>query len=299
MNKSYRSIWNEKVGTFVAVAETAMASGKKSSGAVWSLEADSGSTSALRNEKFVARAATGVGAAVFMMLGSSSAWADAFYAGCGTGTNYAVTTSGGTTATANYCNLAQTLGLGSFNGLLLADDNVSPTAWMAMGNGVISMGANSRIQMTQYLDMANHSIIGVLSGSISSGSTDAINGGQLFSVSTSVSTAITSMSTSVSTGLGSLSTNLGSLSTGWNSSSISLSTGLGSLSSAWASTSTSMSTGIVSISAGFSSMSSSTSTTMNSMSTAVNSVSTTVNSLSAATATSTVLAPRTSGNPSD
>ncbi|MBC8638687.1 hypothetical protein IAG25_17870 [Caballeronia sp. EK] len=32
MNKSYRSIWNEKVGTFVAVAETSMARGKKSSG---------------------------------------------------------------------------------------------------------------------------------------------------------------------------------------------------------------------------------------------------------------------------
>ncbi|MCG7402389.1 ESPR domain-containing protein [Caballeronia zhejiangensis] len=39
MNKSYRSIWNEKVGTFVAVAETAMARGKKSSGgAVCDLE---------------------------------------------------------------------------------------------------------------------------------------------------------------------------------------------------------------------------------------------------------------------
>ncbi|WP_404978794.1 ESPR-type extended signal peptide-containing protein [Caballeronia novacaledonica] len=29
MNKSYRSIWNEKVGTFVAVAETSMARGKR------------------------------------------------------------------------------------------------------------------------------------------------------------------------------------------------------------------------------------------------------------------------------
>jgi hypothetical protein len=84
MNKSYRSIWNEKVGTFVAVAETAMARGKKNAGgAVCDPEGGRDAFDAHSHQgkdhfpKSALRAAAGVGASVAFMFGGPSAWADA------------------------------------------------------------------------------------------------------------------------------------------------------------------------------------------------------------------------------
>ncbi|WP_075644239.1 ESPR domain-containing protein [Caballeronia cordobensis] len=73
MNKSYRSIWNEKVGTFVAVAETAMACGKKNSGAV--VDCIGGGREEQRASSVPFKAVAGFGAAVALLLGATPSWA--------------------------------------------------------------------------------------------------------------------------------------------------------------------------------------------------------------------------------
>ncbi len=199
MNKSYRSIWNEKAGTFVAVAETAMARGKRS-GSVERAQTDGLTASPqitnAAQKGFFATAA-GMGATVALMFGASSAWAAGpVVTVCGSGGNYGMyaTTNGAVNATV--CGGAE--GLGSFTGAMLADNDTAPTSWIAAGSGgIVTVGANTKIQMNQYVDMTTHSITNLSTGNVSATSSDAINGSQLFSMSNSLSTAVSSTSLAV------------------------------------------------------------------------------------------------------
>ncbi|SAK96448.1 hypothetical protein AWB79_07339 [Caballeronia hypogeia] len=301
MNKSYRSIWNEKVGTFVAVAETAMACGKKSSGGA---VCDSDEQTPYSSEQGASRmfkasllwaAGVGITSALFGVapIGAGSAWAaGGMINACSNGSGYGLWTSGAgpvsDAANAGACGGSNPAVPTGFNGVYLTDDfGNAQSAYMAIGNDKVILGAKSKIQFQQVLDMYSNKITNLADGAISSGSMDAVNGGQLFTVSSSLSTAVSSVSRSLSTGISSLSTNMSSLSTAWNSASTSLSTGVSSISTGWNSASTSLSTGMSSISTawssvstGVSSLSTSTSTAISSMSSSVSSMSSGISSLS-------------------
>ncbi|NOK45582.1 hemagglutinin, partial [Burkholderia thailandensis] len=140
---------------------------------------------------------------------------------------------------------------------------VGPTLHMVLnGNGMFLnvpieiYGTNNLIHGSLSLfsvdGVTANSLKGIANGTVAANSYDAVNGGQLFSLSTSVSTGLSttnsnlaSLSTSTSTGLGSLSTglsttdsNLDSLSTSTAAGLTSLSTGLSTTYSAVASLST-------------------------------------------------------------
>ncbi|WP_284507176.1 ESPR-type extended signal peptide-containing protein [Caballeronia sp. ATUFL_M2_KS44] len=277
MNKSYRSIWNEKVGTFVAVAETTMARGKKSSGGAVCEAESPYEPSFVQRIGGPQKLMTGVGAAIALMCGSTSSFAlTPFVAACANGVgNVMNSTTAASTASSTgvSCGSASSIpGIAgsSFTGIVLADDNAGgQTAWMTLGNGMLTMNANTKIQMNQYLDMTGHSIANLAAGAVNATSTDAVNGSQLFSMSNSLSTVVSSTSSSMSVSLSTMSSSMASLSSGWSSASTSLSTGMSSVSTGWNTASTSLSTGMSSVSTAWSSLSGSTSTSVNSISSTV------------------------------
>ncbi|WP_371826382.1 ESPR-type extended signal peptide-containing protein [Caballeronia sp. M1242] len=291
MNKSYRSIWNEKVGTFVAVAETTMARGKKSPGAVVGPDnaetaCDDGSG---EFSSGLLHAAAGIGASIALLFGgSSTAWAVPAIVSCVNGSGSGVTNTGlATGMSGSSCGNNAFSGLANYTGVVLQDDNANPTAMIGVGSNAVVFNAASKIQMNQYLDMTGHSVINVAAGSITSVSTDAINGSQLFSFSNSLSTAVSSVSLSLSTNVSSMSTGISSISVAWSSSSASLSTSMSSISSGWSAASSSLSSSMASVSTGWNNASLSLSTSVSSMSTSVSSMSTAVNSLSTGVSTTT------------
>ncbi|WP_370653349.1 ESPR-type extended signal peptide-containing protein [Caballeronia sp. Lep1P3] len=269
MNKSYRSIWNEKVGTFVAVAETAMARGKSTSSVA---RADSGEAGSHLLEREghsgLLKGAMGLGASMALLFGGAGGFGGAqavaapSIASCTSGTGWGFSNTSSGSANNNQCggsNAAAGLGT-SFTGVYLTDNTSGPTAWMSVGSGYVKMGASTSIQMLQYLDMTSHSITNLTAGAINASSTDAVNGSQLFSMSNSLSTVVSSTSLSLSTNVSSMSTGMSSLSTAWSSASTSLSTNMSSVSTAWSTASSSVSTSMSSISTAWSSVSASTST---------------------------------------
>jgi len=118
------------------------------------------------------------------------------------------------------------------------------------GQDVFTLSTSAGINAYAKLSMNGNKITNLATGTIASASTDAVTGGQLYLLSTTVSTNISTVSsrvTSLSTGLSTVTSNVASLSTGVNSlSSIvaSVSTGVSSLSTG----AVSMSTGITSLS---------------------------------------------------
>jgi hypothetical protein len=144
---------------------------------------------------------------------------------CVNGSGWAITNGGNSAAGTAQCGNAAGLGT-SFSGVYVADDTTSPSAWISLSNGTVTLSGTNKIQMNQYLDMTGHSITNLAPGAINATSTDAINGGQLFSVSNSLSTVVSSASSSMSVSLSTMSSSMASLSTGWISASTSLSTGM-------------------------------------------------------------------------
>ncbi|WP_350029721.1 ESPR domain-containing protein [Caballeronia sp. AZ1_KS37] len=265
MNKSYRSIWNEKVGTFVAVAETAMARGKKSSGgAVCDLEdGQSAILAAYRQEdndpRDVFRVAAGVGASVAMLFGGSTAWAqNSSMSLCDGGTGY-VYKSNSATPTADsgtYC-------AGGFSGVVLSAGTGSSANSISISNTTgITFTGNNIAFSNGNVSFSGKNLVNLKDGNIAVGSMDAINGGQLFTVSSSASTSISSLSTSTSTTISTMGSTVNSWSTSVTSISQSMSTSYASLSTGFNSISGSVSTGFNSISTQWSTLSTSTSTTV-------------------------------------
>ncbi|WP_240766665.1 YadA family autotransporter adhesin [Paraburkholderia flava] len=114
---------------------------------------------------------------------------------------------------------------GDGNGYLESANNVSNAVQIVgLNNGTLAI-KSSKVEINATVDMKGHLITGLMPATVSPDSTDAVNGAQLSSLSTSVSTGIGSLSTGLSTAngdIGSLSTRLGTA----NSNIGSLSTGL-------------------------------------------------------------------------
>ncbi len=179
-----------------------MARGKKSSGgAVCDLEdGQSAILAAYRQEdndpRDVFRVAAGVGASVAMLFGGSTAWAqNSSMSLCDGGTGY-VYKSNSATPTADsgtYC-------AGGFSGVVLSAGTGSSANSISISNTTgITFTGNNIAFSNGNVSFSGKNLVNLKDGNIAVGSMDAINGGQLFTVSSSASTSISSLSTSAVT----------------------------------------------------------------------------------------------------
>lgn len=201
MNKSYISIWSEVLGTWVAASENTSARGKRSKSRVvveavvamsalsglWGASAAQANTTGSGLQ--LCNAAAGATSGMSWGPGTTAATA----LSCATGTYSFSLNNSGTDAGGNGFSTSTARVTGYINGTLEL------------------MGANG-ISMLNVVQMNSNKITGLAAGAVNATSTDAINGSQLASLSTSTSTSIGSLST----GLSSLSTGVGSLSSSLN-----------------------------------------------------------------------------------
>ncbi|MDM0027753.1 ESPR-type extended signal peptide-containing protein [Variovorax sp. J31P216] len=202
MNKSYTSIWNEALGAWVAASEAVSARGKASKGAVVRAQTQEGAGGAPRPGRSVLAAAAMVLAGLASFSMPQSAFASfvvndtAFGSVDPGGCQYMDGTSSNPTWSAcsnfsGYNNTSQT------NNVVIANNNMSVGGYQYIngittgvqttnGNGVglniTASGAGIRLN--------NGQISGLAKGSVGSASTDAINGSQLYSVSSSLANAL-------------------------------------------------------------------------------------------------------------
>ena len=187
MNKSYRSIWNEKVGTFVAVAETAVARGKKNSGgAVCDPEGGREAPDVCVHQgrdvspKIALRAAAGVGASVALLFGGSGAWAQSSAMTCSAGSSYGYDSTGATisgggcanpiTGAANWTGVVLNSGSGQYltfgmdgfrvqaSGGLFFSGQTDFTGNLATNVADGSLAANSKDEFAVGLDLDGHEL---------------------------------------------------------------------------------------------------------------------------------------------
>ncbi|WP_414143923.1 ESPR-type extended signal peptide-containing protein, partial [Burkholderia stagnalis] len=237
MNKCYKTIWNEALGAWVAASENDAARGKPSKSKV--------------------AAAVALGALAFSGGGAflSEAQAYTFPGVCASAPNsvsaFFTASSSISSGTGNACNTDAPI-VGTAGGSAGSNYFVYMTA---NGTQVEVNGDTGLIYFRaggtsgNVLTMTNVAgagptggvlLSGVAAGAISAASTQAVNGSQLYTLSTSASTGISTAQsgvTSLSTGLSTTNSSLASLST-------SASTGLSSANSSISSLSTSASTGI-------------------------------------------------------
>ncbi|WP_196489729.1 ESPR domain-containing protein, partial [Burkholderia cepacia] len=301
MNKIYKNVWCEKTGTYVAASE--VATGRRKSGGA-SATVRVLTAVVLGGGIFAPTVAFASGVAVC----SGSSYPGYSLNGAGT-----VNTNMGCTATTDAIymgGVASGLGSGTGAGPTVSyitinnATSATPSLFGSVPAQSIQLNAPGSIILSgSNVNVSNNKIINLANGTVAAGSGDAVNGGQLFSLSTSTSTglssansSITSLSTSTSTGLSSATSSISSLSTSTstglssaNSSitslSTSTSTGLSSANSSISSLSTSTSTGLSSANSSISSLSTSTSTGINSLSTGLSSANSSVSSLSTSTST--------------
>ncbi|MFL9940459.1 YadA-like family protein [Paraburkholderia graminis] len=199
MNKSYKTVWNETTGTYVAAPEVAKGRGKSGRKAR--------SIKALGASGVLVAAGVGLSAfAPSAMAGSiincgnainSYASFSAAQAGAWTNTQQAATCFSGSSS----------LGTGvvlSENGNYFSPDGTNAAILVgASGSnatGKVTIYGPSGIAMMNQVDMTSHKIVNVAAGTVSSISGDAINGSQLYAVSASAASAIGGGSTVSSTG---------------------------------------------------------------------------------------------------
>ncbi|WP_416360157.1 ESPR domain-containing protein, partial [Burkholderia cepacia] len=241
MNKCYKTIWNEALGAWVAASENDAARGKPSKSKV--------------------AAAVALGALAFS---SGGAFLSEAHATPGVAINSGtVCYDNSTTGGLNYCSNRSAPVVGSYgnSGQFVVMDAGGTMVEVSADTGLIYFrpgGTTSGNASGNVLTMATVSggvlLNGVAAGTISAASTNAVNGSQLYTLSTSTSTGISTAQsgvTSLSTGLSSTNSTVTSLSTSAStgistaqSGVTSLSTGLSSTNSTVTSLSTSTSTGI-------------------------------------------------------
>ncbi|WP_196592153.1 ESPR domain-containing protein, partial [Burkholderia cepacia] len=289
MNKIYKNVWCEKTGTYVAASE--VATGRRKSGGA-SATVRVLTAVVLGGGIFAPTVAFASGVAVC----SGSSYPGYSLNGAGT-----VNTNMGCTATTDAIymgGVASGLGSGTGAGPTVSyitinnATSATPSLFGSVPAQSIQLNAPGSIILSgSNVNVSNNKIINLANGTVAAGSGDAVNGGQLFSLSTSTSTglssansSITSLSTSTSTGLSSATSSISSLSTSTSTGINSLSTGLSSANSTVSSLSTSTSTGLSSATSSISSLSTSTSTGLSSANSSITSLSTSTSTgLSSAT----------------
>uniref|UniRef100_UPI00016A4A32 ESPR domain-containing protein n=1 Tax=Burkholderia oklahomensis TaxID=342113 RepID=UPI00016A4A32 len=237
MNKIYKTIWCETTQSWVAVSEHA--SGKRGGTAsTVSTSSSLGVWTRLRGIALAAAAAIG-----FAFFGTPDALAQSNSAMCANYYNGVLASDTGYGASASITSPCTT-GIGSWTGGVTPGMTSDWIGLTADDTQIVLKGSTGNIYFRaggtngNTLTMSNVAgsgptggvlLSGVAAGAVTATSSQAINGSQLYSLSTSASTGISSLSSSMSS---------------FNSSISSLSTGLSTTNSSVASLSTSTSTGL-------------------------------------------------------
>ncbi|WP_279608908.1 ESPR-type extended signal peptide-containing protein, partial [Burkholderia cepacia] len=294
MNKIYKTVWCETTRSWVAVSEHTR--GKRGGNTGGTIVSIFPIWTRLHRISIAALVAFGLNFAA-----SPAAHAEAVMcANNGLLTNDAGALSAGVGVASVFCNAGGLLsGVSSWAGGTVSVLNGQWVGLSANGTQMVMDGGGGNIYFRvngdsgSILEMTQGTggvlLTGVAPGSVTSTSTDAINGSQLFSLSTSVSTGLSTISTAASivtsgaSTLASLSTGLSTTDSTVSSLSTSTSTGLSAANSSIKSLSTSTSTGLSSASSSITSLSTSASTSVSSLSTGLSSTDSTVSSLSTST----------------
>ncbi|WP_276322953.1 ESPR-type extended signal peptide-containing protein, partial [Paraburkholderia silviterrae] len=174
MNKTYRSIWNESTGTWVAVQENAQARGKKSSTRV--AVAAVGMGSALAASGAFAQAAVGNGGVELCAANQSTP--GAAYGFKASTTNLSCTGSASAPAFAfSLNNASDTTGGNGFG--------ASTARVTGYSNGLLELKGAGNISMLNTVTMNGNKITNLAAGTVSGTSTDGVNGSQLHSLASS------------------------------------------------------------------------------------------------------------------
>ncbi|MBN3759163.1 hypothetical protein G3N95_40080, partial [Paraburkholderia sp. Tr-20389] len=204
MNKTYRSIWNESTGTWVAAQENARGRGKNTKRSARKLSSAVG----------VSGAFTFVGIGLFAL--SPTAMAGSIM-NCGNGQNSYASFSidDGSWANANtppyYAFPTDCTSAGS--GVVISEDPnfyspsgsyatilVGQTGASGSAPGTIALYGPNGINMMNQVSMTGNKIVNLAAGTVSSASKDAINGSQLYALSSSTAAALGGGSSVLSTG---------------------------------------------------------------------------------------------------
>ncbi|MFP4895382.1 ESPR-type extended signal peptide-containing protein, partial [Paraburkholderia sp. EG304] len=181
MNKSYRSIWCEKTGTFVAAAETSRAKGKKPSSGVVATAI----VSAVGVAAFMApQMALALTHGSSLVLCNQSANSGGGYSwgpggtskqvGCGPGSN-------------PFGDGTQSFQLGNAGNDSGAANGEAQTAYVAgFSDGTLVLGGTNGVHVRAEMDLDNHTITNLKQGAVSATSKDAINGSQLYATNQSI-----------------------------------------------------------------------------------------------------------------
>ncbi|WP_425129795.1 ESPR domain-containing protein [Burkholderia vietnamiensis] len=276
MNKIFKVVWSKSRSMFVVASEMATAHGggssEKSSCRSHADESLAHATRALKLKALVVAVCAAGGAAPTLALAGNSGMCLS-----NTGSQAGWSSAGGLTFTwTSFCDapLTGTVGtdaLAAFteNGTQLLVDGTNGNIYFRTG------GSTGNVLTMSNVGGAGVLLSGLAPGAVTSTSKDAINGSQLYSLSTSTSSSVSSLSTgvsSMSTSVSSMSTSVSSMSTSVSSMSTSvssMSTGVSSMSTGVSS----LSTGLSTTNSAVSSLSTSTSTTASSLSTGVSSLS--------------------------
>ncbi|KVF25132.1 hypothetical protein WJ07_12495 [Burkholderia vietnamiensis] len=258
MNKTYKTVWNDALGGWVAVSELACAHAGGARGT---------SASAARPAPRLTRLAVSLALASGLGLAGSAAWAGTVVNCVGNGITWG-SAAGGTGAGAwNQFTAPQgtETACGSSDlGVALSESDTGAggltgtAAYVQVGAvggnaaGTITLYGPNGIYLKGVTSLNNNKITDLAAGTVSATSTDAVNGAQLYSLSTALTGGISpdSLSTSLSVALGgitSLSTGLSSTDSTVSSLSSSVGQSVGSLSTGLLSTTTT----VASLSTGF------------------------------------------------
>ncbi|MBF3540855.1 ESPR domain-containing protein, partial [Burkholderia pseudomallei] len=298
MNKIYKTIWCETTRSWVAVSEHA--NGKRGGATAAATTSARPIWTRLRGISLAALAAFGLG-----LFASPAAFAQSNSVMCANYNNGILPTYTGYGASPSLTSPCTT-GIGSWAGGVTPGSTTNWIGLSADDTQIVLNGSTGNIYFRaggtngNTLTMSNVAgsgptggvlLSGVAAGAVTATSSQAINGSQLYSLSTSASTGIGSLSSSMSTfnsSISSLSTGLSSTNSGLTSLSTSASTGLSSANSSIASLSSGLSStnsSLTSLSTSASSGISTAQSGVNSLSTGLSTTNSTVASLSTSTST--------------
>jgi autotransporter adhesin len=183
MNKSYKSVWNETTGTYVAASETAKGRGKSS-----------------RNQKALIAALLAAGVGFGTAVKSEAAATPNSFAvgilGTNPGDSDCISSADGAQVTTNGdCNAAsQQAGIVSYDGsgaagayFTATDPN---TAHIGAGGIDQLRITNKGLFVLNGLDMGGFKITNLAPGDVSASSTDAVNGSELYGLAASAAAAL-------------------------------------------------------------------------------------------------------------
>jgi hypothetical protein len=193
MNKSYKSVWNETTGTYVAASETARSRGKKSRSqkalVAALMAAGVGFGTAVKSEAAATPNSCAVG-----VLGTDSSNSDCISSADGA----QVTTNGDCSAASQQAGIVSYDSSGNAGAYFTVTD--PNTAHIGAGGVDQLRITNNGLFVLNGLDMGNFKITNLAAGAVTSSSTDAVNGSELYGLAASDAAALGGGSSVTSSG---------------------------------------------------------------------------------------------------